>query len=242
MHMCQYNLYLICLIVLGFVLIPADADAILNISEADTTSEVKKDSTQKDILLYPDALPPRYTHGLLSNPGQELSTQIGISGEGLGVEFIYTADETRSFFSLTLGTLLSDDYFNVRSKLMTSLTYGFKANITPQSNNSLAGSLDFLGTPEFYVRIGPGLSTLSVDRTFSGSRDRETERLIGFHTFGMVGSSLQLAERSRLNIELGWRGLWFPGSDELNFISGPQVSFGFSFSGGEGQGIDPISW
>lgn len=237
----QFDILIIFLMVLGFVLIPTEADAALNISEADTTAEVKKDSTQKEILLYPDALPARTGQGFLSNSRQELSTQIGISGEGLGVEFIYTAEETKSFFSLTLGTLLSDDYFNVRSKLMTSLTYGFKANITPQGNNSLADSWDFLGTPELYVRIGPGISTLNVDRSFSGSRDRETERLIGFHSFGMVGSSLQLAERSRLNIELGWRGLWFPGSDELKFISGPQVSFGFSFSGSR-QGVEPVSW
>lgn len=239
--MWQFNLYFICLIVLGFVLVPADANASLNISEADTTSEVKKDSTTNDILLYPDALPARSARGFLSNPSQELSVQIGATDQELGVEFIYTADETRSFFSLAFGTLRLDDFLNVRTNLMTSLTYGYKANITPKNNVSIAGALDFLGTPEFYVRIGPGLSTLSVNRTFSGSRDRETERLIGFHTFGMVGSSLQLAERSRLNIELGWRGLWFPGSNEFNFINGPQVSFGFSFSGGP-QGIDPVNW
>lgn len=68
----------------------------------------------------------------------------------------------------------------------------------------------------------------------------QAERLFEFHTSGMIGSSLKLIERNRLNIELGWRGLWFPGADQLSFISGPQISFGFSFCGG--KEIDPISW
>lgn len=236
----QFIAFFVFLILSGFGIIPAVASDALNISVADTTSDVKKDSSQTEILLYPDALPARYSHGFLSNPSQELSTQVGITGEGLGVEFIYTAAETRSFISLSLGTLLSDEFSNVRTKLMTSLSYGYIANLTPQNTNSSSGSLDFLGTPEFYFRIAPGISTLSIDHAFSGRRGGESERLFGFHTLGMVGSSLQVAERSRLNIELGWRGLWFPGPNELNFINGPMVSFGFSFSGG--QGIDPLSW
>lgn len=124
---------------------------------------------------------------------------------------------------------------------MTSLTYGYKERITPQNTNSLLGSLEFFGIPEIYFLNCPGISTLRVDRPFSGRNDKESERIFGFYTLGMLESLLQLAERSRLNIELVWHGLWFPGSDELNFINDPQVSFGFSFSS-SGHGIDPVSW
>ena len=208
--------------------------------EADTTAVSRQDTISNDIVLYPDALPDRGGAGFLENPEQSLSTQIAYIDGGVGVEMIYTVAESRSFFSLMLGVMEPDLSLGFETKLLTSFTYGYKAVISRSSQSGIDPGIDFLGQPEFYVRIGPGISTLGTDHY--EKEEWRSETMVGLHTFGVVGGTVDIARRSALNIELGWRGLWFPASDALNFMSGPHVSVGFSFSGGGGSPVEPVSW
>jgi hypothetical protein len=124
--------------------------------------------------------------------------------------------------------------------LLTSFTYGYKAVISRSSQSGFDPGIDFLSLPEFYVRIGPGISTLGTDHY--EQEEWRSETMVGLHTFGVLGGTVDIARRAALNIELGWRGLWFPASDDLNLMSGPHVSVGFSFSGGSGSPVEPVSW
>jgi len=207
---------------------------------ADTTSASKQDTLTNEIILYPDALPDRAGVGFLENPDQSLSTQIAYIDRGIGVEMIYTVAESRSFFSLMLGVMEPDLSLGFETNLLTSFTYGYKAIISRSNKSGVAPAIGFLGQPDFYVRIGPGISTLGTDHY--EQEEWRSETMIGLHTFGVLGGTVDIARRSSLNIELGWRGLWFPASDALNFMSGPLVSVGFSFSGGSGSPAGPVSW
>jgi hypothetical protein len=161
---------------------------------------------------------------------------------------IYTGKETRSFFSLMLGSIGLDKSVNYRVNMLTSVTYGYKATIrssgtassTIKSKRRVGNepAITFFGQPEFYVRIGPGLSTIGTEHYSLG--DWESERLIGYHAFGLLGASVRIADRSRLNIEVGWRGMWFPASEDLRQMNGPHVTFGFSFSGS--RPVNTINW
>lgn len=224
--------------VAGLFLNPFDIQAQQKATATDTTLSSKKDSSTNDILLYPDALPPRNDGSFLGDPDQSLSTQITYIDGGLGLELIYTMAESRSFLSFMFGMMEPNSTLNFRTKMLTSLTYGYKATIRSQDNNDIEPALKFLGQPDLYIRIGPGISTLGTDYYELG--EWQTERLIGFHAFGLIGSSVDIARRSKVNIEIGWRGLWFPASEDLNLMSGPHVSFGFSFS--RGYPLNPVSW
>jgi hypothetical protein len=225
-------------LVAGLFLNPFETHAEQKGVAADTILSSKKDSSTNDIILYPDALPPRNDTAFWGDPDQSLSTQISYIDGGLGLELIYTMAESRSFFSLMLGMMEPNSALNFRTKMLTSLTYGYKATIRSEDNNGIEPALNFLGHPDLYIRIGPGISTLGTDQYELG--EWQSERLIGFHAFGLIGSSVDIARRSKVNIEIGWRGLWFPASEDLNLMSGPHVSFGFSFN--RGYPLEPVRW
>lgn len=214
----------------------------------DSTTVSKKDTASQPILLYPDALPDTRNTGFLHNPGQSFSTQISYIDGGLGLEMIYTGRKSRSFFSLMLGTIAFDEPVNYRINMLTSITYGYKASL--RSSGSYEGriqskrregiepAISFFGQPQFYIRLGPGISTFGTEDYRLGKW--ESERLVGFHAFGLLGASVAVAERSRLNIEVGWRSMWFLASEDLRQMSGPHVTFGFSFSGS--RAVNTVSW
>lgn len=230
------------------LILPVDSLLAQERVGSDSTWSSTRDSTSEQILLYPDALPDTRSAGFLNDPGQSFSTQISYIDGGLGLEMIYTGKETRSFFSLMLGSIGLDKSVNYRVNMLTSVTYGYKATISSSGTASSTikskrrvgnePAITFFGQPEFYVRIGPGLSTIGTEHYSLG--DWESERLIGYHAFGLLGASVRIADRSRLNIEVGWRGMWFPASEDLRQMNGPHVTFGFSFSGS--RPVNTINW
>lgn len=113
-------------LVMGPFLNPFETCAEQKDVAAVATLSSKRDSSANDIILYPDALPPRNDAAFLGDPDQSLSTQISyIDGEP-GLELIYLMADSRSFFSLMFRMMEPNSTFNFRTKMLTSLTYGIK--------------------------------------------------------------------------------------------------------------------
>lgn len=184
----------------------------------------QQDSTETEILLYPDILPESNYIGYWAGEQRFLYTGLNYNNGGMGVELHLIPRNSSGFFSISLSAIEPERTGSLRTGLMTEFSYAYRRLIHSFDEQTNKRS------PEIYVNAGPGFSTVGVSE-FGNS---ERERLVGFNAWSSLGLSLQIAERSRLNLETGWKGTWFPGSEDLNFIGGLQITLGFSFSGGGG--------
>lgn len=196
-----------------------------NTGEETAVNEISQDdSTESDILLYPDELPePAYT-GYWTGEQRYLYTGLNYNSGGMGVELHLIPRNSSGFFSISLSAIAPEQTGSIQTGLMAEFSYAYRRLIHS------FGEQTHKRSPEVYVNVGPGFSTVGVSE-FGNS---ERERLIGFNAWSSLGLSLQIAERSRLNLEAGWKRTWFPGSEDLNFIGGLQFTLGFSFSGSGG--------
>lgn len=204
---------------------------------ADTSETEKEDSTSSAIILLPDTDP----YNIYSTPYQDrreyFTSGLFFGKYGLGFEGIYRPEQSSIYAGLvalsTWSSVIKEG--NSSPGIFTGATVGYHLPFgVSHPRYRIHGEPE---TFHFYVRAGPGLGIASTRRFTSGTRS-EREREIGVFLSGSGGFIVPFSQRSQFYLEAGWRGFWFPGADDLNFIGGPTLTFGFTFS--FGGGIDPV--